>query len=133
MRKNPKLSGTAHNVFGIQVGVGITIAIRRTSSQTRGLYYYRVPEDWRRREKLAFLAQAGSADSIQWQELTPDEQNTWLTEGLQPEFGGFVPLGTREAKAKLSSAPETLFQMYSLGVATNRDSHVYDFNAEFPY
>ncbi len=28
VRKNPKLSGTTHNVFGIQVGVGITIAIR---------------------------------------------------------------------------------------------------------
>src|SRR5205823_5559367 len=28
VRQNPKLSGTAHNVFGIQVGVGITVAIR---------------------------------------------------------------------------------------------------------
>ncbi len=28
VRKNPKLSGTTHNVFGIQVGVGITIAAR---------------------------------------------------------------------------------------------------------
>ena len=39
VRRNPKLSGTAHNVFGIQVGVGITIAIRRAGSQARGLYY----------------------------------------------------------------------------------------------
>jgi predicted helicase len=31
VRKNPKLSGTTHNVFGIQVGVGITIAIRNSS------------------------------------------------------------------------------------------------------
>ena len=28
VRKNPKLSGTTHNVFGIQVGVGITLAVR---------------------------------------------------------------------------------------------------------
>jgi predicted helicase len=28
VRQNPKLSGTTHNVFGIQVGVGITVAIR---------------------------------------------------------------------------------------------------------
>jgi predicted helicase len=27
VRRNPKLSGTAHNVFGIQVGAGITLAI----------------------------------------------------------------------------------------------------------
>jgi predicted helicase len=28
VRQNPKLSGTTHNVFGIQVGVGITVAVR---------------------------------------------------------------------------------------------------------
>ena len=30
VRQNPKLTGTTHNVFGIQVGVGITIAVRHT-------------------------------------------------------------------------------------------------------
>ena len=30
VRQNPKLSGTTHNVFGIQVGVGITVAVRKT-------------------------------------------------------------------------------------------------------
>ena len=29
VRKNPKLSGTTHNVFGIQVGVSITILVRK--------------------------------------------------------------------------------------------------------
>ena len=29
VRQNPKLSGTTHNVFGIQVGVGITLAIKK--------------------------------------------------------------------------------------------------------
>ena len=29
VRHNPKLSGTTHNVFGIQVGVGITLAVRK--------------------------------------------------------------------------------------------------------
>src|SRR5207253_2675121 len=35
VRKNPKLSGTTHNVFGIQIGVGITIAISSSLHQTR--------------------------------------------------------------------------------------------------
>ncbi len=30
VRQNPKISGTTHNVFGIQVGVGITLAIRHS-------------------------------------------------------------------------------------------------------
>ena len=29
VRKNPKLSGTTHNVFGIQVGVSINILVRK--------------------------------------------------------------------------------------------------------
>src|SRR5258708_876375 len=57
VRKNLKLSGTTHNVFGIQVGVGITIAIRNSQSSSRVTYYYRVPEDWRKTEKLKFLTQ----------------------------------------------------------------------------
>ncbi|MBL8157633.1 MAG: hypothetical protein JNM70_25995 [Anaerolineae bacterium] len=32
VRQNPKLSGTTHNVFGIQVGVGVTVAVRKTRS-----------------------------------------------------------------------------------------------------
>jgi len=32
VRKNPKLSGTTHNVFGIQVGVSINIFVRRRAA-----------------------------------------------------------------------------------------------------
>jgi len=54
VRQNPKLSGTTHNVFGIQVGVGITLAIRKQADEKRCLRYYRVPEMWRKTEKLDF-------------------------------------------------------------------------------
>jgi predicted helicase len=74
VRKNPKLSGTTHNVFGIQVGMGITVAVRSSQNQIRTLLYYRVPEDWRKTEKLAFLAEKGSIVGIEWQELQPDEK-----------------------------------------------------------
>ncbi len=86
VRKNPKLSGTTHNVFGIQVGVGITIAVRASKFAKRELFYYRVPEDWRQTEKLAFLVKAKSIDGIAWRELHPDKKNNWLTEGLNIEF-----------------------------------------------
>ncbi|MBZ0319912.1 MAG: DUF559 domain-containing protein, partial [Anaerolineae bacterium] len=55
VRQNPKLSGTTHNVFGIQVGVGITVAVRSAQHTERRLYYHRVPEFWRKEEKLGFL------------------------------------------------------------------------------
>ncbi len=64
VRKNPKLSGTTHNVFGIQVGVGITIAIRSPQYTQQGLFYYRLPEFWRKTEKLAFLNEKKTIGNI---------------------------------------------------------------------
>ena len=32
VRKNPKLSGTTHNVFGIQVGVSINLFVRKSKA-----------------------------------------------------------------------------------------------------
>ena len=55
VRHNPKLSGTTHNVFGIQVGVGITIAVKKAAHSTAQLWYHRVPEMWRKEEKYSFL------------------------------------------------------------------------------
>ncbi len=134
IRKNPKISGTTHNVFGIQVGVGITIAIRNAQNPLRTIYYYRVPEHWRKSDKLSFLVERGSIARIEWVQLQPDEKNTWLTEGLHGEFATFIPMGTREAKAATTKEVEglelkTLFKIYSLGADTNRDSWMYDFDA----
>src|SRR5712692_10234224 len=84
VRKNPKLSGTTHNVFGIQVGVGITLAIRSSQRSTRSIYYYRVPEYWRKTEKLHYLAERRNFVDVDWLELQPDERHTWLTEGIEP-------------------------------------------------
>src|SRR5438270_10621557 len=86
VRKNPKLSGTTHNVFGIKLGVGITIAVRASQNSERVLRYYRVPEYWKKTEKLAFLAEKGNITGIDWQELIPDKKHNWITEGLQFEF-----------------------------------------------
>ncbi|MGB8347032.1 MAG: type ISP restriction/modification enzyme [Ktedonobacteraceae bacterium] len=128
VRKNPKLSGTTHNVFGIQVGVGITVAIQASRHSTRHLYYYRVPEFWRKAEKLRFLAEKGNISNIEWNELEPDSKHTWITEGLHPEFAAFLPLGTKEAKGTRVIHEGIIFKTYSLGVNTSRDNIIYDFN-----
>ncbi len=128
IRKNPKLSGTAHNVFGITLGVGITIAIRSSRQTERRLMYYRVPEFWRKTEKLAFLAKMQSYHAITWEQLQPDEDSTWITEGMHSEFKTFLPLGKKEAKSERAIDVQTIFRMYGGGVKTNRDEWVYDFN-----
>jgi len=135
VRQNPKLSGTTHNVFGIQVGVGITIAVKHTKNQASFVHYARVPEYWRKEEKYAFLTEKQSIAGVEWQVLRPDERGTWLTEKMRPEFAGYLPMGSQEAKAARGvemGAIEamTVFKTYSLGVNTNRDDWVYDFNPD---
>jgi predicted helicase len=110
VRRNPKLSGTTHNVFGIQVGVGITLAVRKKGTPAR-LRYHRVPEMWRKGEKLKFL----EANKVPWQTLAPDEKNTWLTTEHGDEW-------------KALQAIDGRFGLHSNGVKTNRDAIVYDWD-----
>jgi predicted helicase len=120
VRQNPKLSGTTHNVFGIQVGVGITLLVHKAAHTERQISYYRVPEDWRKEQKLAFLAEHGEINRISWERLQQNEQHAWITEGLHTEFATFLPMGARNEQA--------LFDLYSLGVVTSRDEWVYAFD-----
>ena len=46
------------------------------------------------------------------------------------EFAGFVPLGTKLAKAADSTSPQTVFKVFSGGVKTNRDEVAYDFDRD---
>ncbi|MGH2487708.1 MAG: N-6 DNA methylase, partial [Ktedonobacterales bacterium] len=115
VRKNPKLSGTTHNVFGIQVGVGITIAIRSTQHDEIALHYYRVPEDWRREQKTAFLRDHESVTGVEWQVLQP-ENGVWLTEGMRPEFGTFLPIASGQRHGEMPYPG--IYELISNGVKT---------------
>ncbi|MBI5772458.1 MAG: N-6 DNA methylase [Verrucomicrobia bacterium] len=133
VRKNPKLSGTTHNVFGIQVGVSINLFVRRAKtdySKSRGatIRYHAVGADWRKEEKYAFLEKSGSVAGVKWKKLTPDKKGNWITNDTDEEFDTLLPIGSREAKAG-TSVP-TIFRTYSLGVSTNRDAVAYDFDAK---
>ena len=131
VRKNPKLSGTTHNVFGIQVGVSINFFVKRnttkTSLKTAEIFYARVDEFWRKEEKYRYLDSKQHYQNISWQQITPDSRYTWLTEGLRPEFDTFLPIGNKAAKASDTNKVETLFKTYSVGVVTARDAWVYNF------
>ena len=128
IRKNPKLSGTTHNVFGIPIGVGITLAIRNSAHEEHLIHYYRVPEFWTRQEKLGFLRQVGSFKSLSCKRLQPDAQNTWLTDGLLPEFKSYVPIATKSSVRSKIDRQKAAFFDFSLGIVTNRDRWVYDWS-----
>ena len=132
VRKNPKLSGTTHNVFGIQVGVSINLFIRlqkgKNAKRKAKISYHAVGRDWRKEQKYSFLDTKVNIDGIKWKKLAPDERGNWITNETDKEFDSFLPIGSKEAKAG-TSVP-TIFRTYSLGVSTNRDAVVYDFDAQ---
>ena len=134
-RKHPDLSGTTHNVFGIQVGVSINLFIRLSNKKKVGfkkarIFYHAVPVRWRREQKYAFLDAKEHIAGIQWKRLTPDKRSNWITNKNDDEFAAFLPLGTKDAKKKGGAGISTIFRTYSLGVSTNRDAVVYDFDAD---
>ena len=133
VRKNPKLSGTTHNVFGIQVGVSINLFVRHgnsdyTKKRNCTIYYHAVGQDWRKEEKYNFLEAKGGVDGVKWKKLKPDNRGNWITNDTDEEFESFLPIGSKDAKAGMTVP--TIFRTYSLGVSTNRDAVVYDFDAK---
>ena len=130
VRKNPKLSGTTHNVFGIQVGVSINLFIKRhdnTDAQAE-IFYARVDEFWRKGDKYRYLDSKKHYRNIEWKPIKPDQRYTWLTEGLHAEFETFIPIGTQEAKAEQSEGRDVIFHRFSNGISTARDAWAYNFN-----
>lgn len=127
VNRDRTLSGTQHNVFGIQVGVGITVAVREPGKREgdHSLYYHRVPERWTRIQKLAWLVERKDISSIEWQVLPP---NTWLELETSSEFNKMLPLGTKEAKKLDDPNAQAVFRSYTVGVLTARDEVAYDFN-----
>jgi predicted helicase len=132
VRANPKLSGTTHNVFGIQTGVAISFLIRKKSrprqKPTSGrtscrILYARRPEMETAQDKLSFLGSTKLHD-IAFEELRPDEKNNWINQG-EVDYNSLLPLAEKGAG---QTSKYAIFSVSSLGVSTNRDEWVTDFS-----
>lgn len=132
VRKNPKLSGTTHNVFGIQVGVSIALFIRHKQKDLKRrkavIRYIEVGEDWRKEKKWAWLEEKQSIAGVKWRTLKPDERHSWLHDEEAAGFSKFLPIGSKEAKAVESLDARAIFRTFSRGVCSNNDNLVYDFD-----
>ena len=127
-RKGLKVSDA--NVFGIRVGVSINLFVknRQKPSEVPRMFYYRTDDLWNRKQKFDFLNGREHIGKIEWQTIEPDTRYTWLTEGLHTEFDTFIPIGSKNAKARKGAAIDVIFKTYSNGVKTNRDAWVYNFD-----
>ena len=127
VRRNPKISGTTHNVFGIQTGVAIGFFVReKVKLGECGIHYARREDAELAVDKLAYLRNA-TIGGIEFDHITPDTKAYWLDQS-DSGFEQLLPLANRETKLAKSTPDErAVFGLYSLGVATNRDDWAFDF------
>ena len=130
VRRNPKISGTTHNVFGIQTGVAIGFFVREKAKQGRCNIHYSRREDVElAADKLAYLRDAAFG-RIGFDGITPDVQSYWLDQS-DSDFEQLLPIGNRETKfANSTDEEQAIFGLFSNGAKTNRDEWVYDFNVQ---
>ena len=129
VRSNPKISGTTHNVFGIQTGVAIGFFVRdRSKTGSCNIHYARREDAELAIEKLAYLSDA-KLNEIAFEDISPDAKNYWLNQS-DSDFDSLIPVANRQTKlAKTADAEQAIFGLYSLGVVTARDEWTFDFSA----
>lgn len=123
VRANPKISGTKNNVFGIQTGVAISFPVKRKeAAKAARIFYARRPEMETAEDKLSFISNA-RLSMLAVDTVKPDVKQNWL-HLTNNDFDNFIPIALKETKGDYAS--QSIFQLYSLGIVTNRDEWLYD-------
>ena len=136
LKGNARTSGErrrreAGNIFEdkIRVGVAIYFLVRRQGAKGFRVLYDAVGDYAKSQDKATYIRGRNFAD-FNFTEIEPDEENNWLNQS-DTDFGTLLPVANRQTKfAKTNSDERALFGLYSVGVSTNRDEWVYDFNAK---
>jgi predicted helicase len=108
---------------GSRTPIAITIMVKDPAHRGRcELHYHDIGDYLSREEKLRIIENFGSIASIPWQRITPNEAGDWINQ-RDPLFDKLLPLGD-----KSGAAADSIFSIYSRGVATCRDAWVYNFS-----
>jgi predicted helicase len=127
VRADPRLSGTKHNVFGIQTGVAISFMVKRAKAKGCRIHYARRPQLETAEEKLALLGSA-KIESVAFEDIKPSSRNDWINL-TDNDFGTLISSADKQTKqSKRVSQQRAIFRLFSLGVVTARDGWVYDFD-----
>lgn len=115
--------GEGENIFGVRVGVAIIFFVKDESVQNSAIHYYEVEDYLKREEKLHRLANFTNLDAIKFETIIPNNKGDWINQ-RNDAFEKLIPL-KRDPKLKIF---DTIFDLNSNGVATNRDPWVYNFS-----
>lgn len=108
---------------GSRATVAIVFFVKDKSVQNSAIHYYEVGDYLKREAKLNLLAGFENLESVPFKEITPNDKGDWINQ-RNDDFEKLIPL-KRDKKLKIF---DTIFDLNSNGVATNRDPWVYNFS-----
>ncbi|ATV21208.1 DEAD/DEAH box helicase [Pseudomonas syringae] len=109
---------------GSRAPIAISLLVKNPKAKYHGqIYFHNIGDYLSQAEKLqrinSFASIAGISTANAWQSITPDAHGDWLQQ-RDDSFGEFITLGDKKGDAA------KLFENFSLGVGTNRDSWCYN-------
>ncbi|MGN8361474.1 type ISP restriction/modification enzyme [Helicobacter pylori] len=108
---------------GSRATVAVIFFVKDTSVKNSAIHYYDIGDYLKREEKLHRLANFLNLDAIAFETITPNNKGDWINQ-REDAFEKLIPL-KRDPKLKIF---DTIFDLNSNGVATNRDPWVYNFS-----
>ena len=126
LRGNARTSGEQRrkekdNVFGQGTRTTITISILiKDGTDDHEIHYHDIGDYLTRKAKLSTIKEFSSINGIDWNKITPDDNNDWINQ-RDPNYQKYISIVGDEESPFLSNAP---------GVSTNRDIWVSGFSKE---
>jgi predicted helicase len=110
---------------GSRTPISITLLIKHPeNSEKAKIYYHDIGDYLSREEKLKIVSDFKSINGLKWKTLKPNEHGDWINQ-RNDTFENYLPI---QADKKFISTSKSFFVTHSLGIATARDSWVYNFS-----
>ncbi len=134
LRGNARTSGEQRrmekgNVFGEGTRTPVAISLFIKNPAKTGaceLYYHDIGDYLSREEKLGLITHFQSFNGLhrekKWQRIRPNDSHDWINQ-RDPVFEAFVSVGDKK-----DDGAKTIFENYSSGVKTCRDTWCYNFS-----
>jgi len=115
---------------GSRTPIAITILVKRPkeANQKARIFYRDIGDYLSREDKLRIIRNLTdiSNPAMQWSAIVPNEHGDWLNKRSEL-FKLYTPL---EPEKKFNQKSKTVFNTFAIGLASNRDTWVYNFSKQ---
>ena len=109
---------------GSRCPIAISFLVKNPNKKNFQIYYHDIGDYLSQKDKILKIKNFKNIFGIKkWKKITPDKNNDWLNQ-RDESYESFISLGSKDNNV------EKIFEIYSMGIQTSRDSWVYNFNKD---